>query len=300
MIRTHWLKKLTLLAGCFIASCNQVPPPITTPVLLSPHQMMVQPGDTLYGIASRYGVSLKQLMTVNHLRSSHIQPGQILSIPQKEAIPEMRESSSSEGAIEKADLPPLVGGPENVGIPSYEPLTSRIMPGDLDPQIAQEIAQEAKPEALSSVSESSPAGGTSFVSSVTPTVAGLTWPIRGDVVSQFSRKAGKRLDGIEIAGKLGAPVKASTAGTVLICKKDFDALGNVLIVKSADGSLTAYGHLQSFKVAKGQAVQRGDVLGTVGTSGNIKKPQLYFEVRKVAKAGGSPQPVDPVPLLKGS
>lgn len=48
--------------------------------------------------------------------------------------------------------------------------------------------------------------------------------------------------------------------------------------------MTAYAHLDSFKVSKGDQVKQGQVIGTVGSTGGVSSPQLHFEIRRGTKA----------------
>ena len=68
--------------------------------------------------------------------------------------------------------------------------------------------------------------------------------------------------------------------------------GNLLLVKHADGYVTAYAHNESMIVRKGQMVRRGQVIARVGQSGETKEPKLHFEIRKDLKA------VNPIALLE--
>jgi len=85
-------------------------------------------------------------------------------------------------------------------------------------------------------------------------------------------------------------VRASKGGEVLIAQKNYQDFGNILVVKSPDNSLVAYGMLDKFKVAPGAVIKQGEAIGSVGQSG-----QLYFEVRKIV--GTNKTPINPVPLL---
>ena len=67
--------------------------------------------------------------------------------------------------------------------------------------------------------------------------------------------------------------------------------GNLILIKHGGRYLTTYGHLGQISVKKGQYVKAGETIGTVGTSGQVKEPQLHFEIRKGTEA------INPAPLI---
>jgi murein DD-endopeptidase MepM/ murein hydrolase activator NlpD len=116
----------------------------------------------------------------------------------------------------------------------------------------------------------------------------FVWPVRGNVISTFGQKpGGLQNDGINIAAPLGAPVRAADSGVVVYAGNELKGFGNLLLLRHADGWMTAYAHLESIAVERGQSVQRGQVVAKVGQSGGVAGPQLHFEVRRGTR------PVDP-------
>lgn len=67
--------------------------------------------------------------------------------------------------------------------------------------------------------------------------------------------------------------------------------GNLLLVRHADGWVSAYAHCDALLVKRGDEVKRGQVIARVGQTGNVTAPQLHFELRKGAEA------VDPMTQL---
>lgn len=68
----------------------------------------------------------------------------------------------------------------------------------------------------------------------------------------------------------------------------------MLLIKHSDGWVTAYAHAEELLVSKGERVSKGQVIGRVGSTGNVGSPQLHFEMRKGKRA------VDPVRYLRRS
>jgi len=111
------------------------------------------------------------------------------------------------------------------------------------------------------------------------------WPLRGEILSEFGSKPGGLYnDGINIAAAQGTPVTAAENGVVVYAGNELKGYGNLILVRHADGWLTSYAHLDRMEVERGQQVQRGQRLGTVGRTGNVRSPQLHFGIRRNEKA----------------
>ncbi len=122
---------------------------------------------------------------------------------------------------------------------------------------------------------------------------GFAWPLRGRILSGYGRHGrGIRNDGINIAGRAGATVRASENGVVIYAGSDVAGLGEVLLIKHARGWVTAYAHNDRLLVRRGRVVRRGQPIARVGTTGAVLRPQLHFQIRKGA------QPINPLTKLR--
>lgn len=110
----------------------------------------------------------------------------------------------------------------------------------------------------------------------------LSWPIEGPVESEFGVRDGSQHNGITISAAEGTPVRSAGAGKVGHVAS-IAGFGNVILIGHANHLITVYAHLKEMRVESGQPVKRGDVIGTVGTSGRVDAPGLYFEVRSRSK-----------------
>ena len=81
-------------------------------------------------------------------------------------------------------------------------------------------------------------------------------------------------------------------GKIIYRGNELPAWGNLILIKHKNNWTTAYAHLDKFLVKKGEIVKSGDVIGSVGQTGNVLKSQLHFQVRKKSR------PVDPIKYLK--
>jgi septal ring factor EnvC (AmiA/AmiB activator) len=97
-------------------------------------------------------------------------------------------------------------------------------------------------------------------------------------------------NGIDIEAPMGSPVRAVSPGRVVHAGW-FKGYGNIVIVDHGEGYHSLVAHLASMQTAMGEEVEEGAVLGTVGDSGSLKGPYLYFEIRERGR------PVDPRPWL---
>ncbi|WP_139958615.1 M23 family metallopeptidase [Flavicella sediminum] len=86
--------------------------------------------------------------------------------------------------------------------------------------------------------------------------------------------------GMDFSAPKGTPVYATGDGKVSKAIKSRRGLGNHVQINHGFGYKTNYGHMESFVVRKNQNVQRGDLIGYVGTSGTSTAPHLHYEVVK--------------------
>jgi len=120
------------------------------------------------------------------------------------------------------------------------------------------------------------------------------WPVRGKLIQAFGPKSGGgQNDGINVSVPEGTPIKAAEDGVVAYSGNELKGYGNLVLVRHANGFVTAYAHASELAVKKGETIKRGQVIGKAGATGNVSGPQLHFEVRKGAT------PVDPMQYLQG-
>jgi murein DD-endopeptidase MepM/ murein hydrolase activator NlpD len=109
--------------------------------------------------------------------------------------------------------------------------------------------------------------------------------VQGDILSKYGpMPGGTQNDGINIKAAEGTPVVAADSGTVAYAGNELRGYGNLILIKHADGWMTAYAHNSKLLVSRGQKVQRGQVIAHVGATGAVTEPQLHFEVRRGSRA----------------
>jgi septal ring factor EnvC (AmiA/AmiB activator) len=124
----------------------------------------------------------------------------------------------------------------------------------------------------------------------------LDWPVEGDILYRFGRvinpnNTTTRWNGLGIGASVGTPVKSISAGEVVLA----DAVGTygpTVIVQHGGGDYSVYGSLGRIDVRKGQTIQKGQSIGTVGATDPDLPPHLHFEIRPKGRA------VDPLEWLR--
>lgn len=117
-------------------------------------------------------------------------------------------------------------------------------------------------------------------------------PVEGKIVSRFGQQSpeGKNA-GINITANKGSKVTSVEAGKVIFSGNN-KKFGNLIIIKLNEGDLyAAYAHLEDLIVQKGETISKGQMIGHVGQTGDIKSPQLHFAIREGKTA------VDPLKYL---
>ena len=118
----------------------------------------------------------------------------------------------------------------------------------------------------------------------------LTPPVQGKVISSFKEKG---QNGVEIKAAIGAEIRAVLSGKVLYADW-FKGFGNIVIIDHGDHTFTVSGYCSELLKKSGDAVSQGEAIALVGSSGSLKGPCLYFEIRRHGK------PQDPMEWLAHS
>jgi murein DD-endopeptidase MepM/ murein hydrolase activator NlpD len=252
--------RINLLSAPYVLSQGQrlkLPPP---------REYKVRAGDSVHSIARLFNVQSYELVRLNQLVPSRpLRGGQVLRLP----------------ALANAQNPPAFQKPAPKSLPSRD---SRIVQVPATKSvISKPVVAAPQSPAVSAIPKPGPLAGAKFLK-----------PVQGHIISAYGPKSGGLFnDGINIAAPRHAPVRAAENGVVVFAGDGLKGFGNLVLVRHDAGWITAYAHLESAKVLRGQTLQRGQVIGTVGATGNVPSPQLHFELRR-----GS-EPLNPEPFLKG-
>ncbi len=238
---------------------NRVTPPyylLTGMRLLlpTPSTYRVRDKDTLFAISRLFHISVTDLSRLNHLQSPYIiRTGQILQVP------------SSVGHVDLAAF-------DSEG-QTYVPKDRQAQREEKEEPVKSPVYTHRKPIENSKSIALAPRQEARFLS-----------PVKGKVISSFgAKKNSLHNDGINIKAPRGASVRAAENGVIVYANDELEGYGNLILLKHTDGYVTAYAHMDKLIAKKGLAIKRGEVIGTVGSTGNVKTPQLHFELRRGTK-----------------
>jgi len=229
-------------------------------------------GESLYTIARRYDVSATDIIAANNITApDRIRVGQALVIPGRPDLLAQRSQTQQVAALPDAGT---LTTPSGTPVTQPAPVAQTPAPAPEAPtQVANAQPQQPTPAATASVTSDK-----------------FRWPLSGRVITDFAASRGT---GINIEAPEGTSVRAAENGEVIYVGNAVEGYGNLVLVKHDNGFVSAYAHLNTIGVVKGDKVSRGDAIGTVGMTGSVTRPQLHFELRKGAT------PVDPMPMLAG-
>lgn len=302
-------------ASLLLSACTAGHPP--EPYL--PQKSGVVPGETItvgknqniYAIAQEHGVSMRDMIVLNGLHEPFaLKQGQSLILPFKRGDTNINSGNNLSGSVEGVAAAPL-GGVSSAPLGAIE---TQSLPPPVQAQGQQPIPLSPNQNVLGATKPSAPlealnaptAPPKQIATTVTPPPAptvtapastaaapAMVWPVKGPILSGYGPKGnGINNDGVNIGAPKGAPVVAAANGIVVYAGDEMKGFGNLVLIRHEGGWVTAYAHLDRALVAKDAVVAQGDMIGTVGKSGNISSPQLHFEVRHDEK------PVDPSGLVK--
>jgi murein DD-endopeptidase MepM/ murein hydrolase activator NlpD len=244
-------------------------------VAAAPSVHVVNHGDTLLSIARRNHVSVAELAKANN-----IDPRAKLKLGMKLTVPGAKTAAVAPAASALAAAQPAAAA---------APATTKMVATAGGPPQTARLAQ-----ATTKVEEA-PAQTPVKASEATGALPTFRWPVRGKVITSYGAKTnGKANDGINLAVPEGTPVKAAEDGVVAYSGNELKGYGNLVLVRHANGYVTAYAHASELLVKRGDTIKRGQIIAKSGQSGEVGSPQLHFEIRK-----GS-TPVDPLQFLNGA
>lgn len=269
----------------------------TSPVFSGASAVKVGKGDTVYALSRRHGVSPRAIIEANNLRAPYY-----LEVGQRIILPRARHHTVARHET-------LYGISRVYGVDTYELARANNLPSPYRLAVGQRLTipgHNDKGETVSTAAAQStpPKRPTSRIKDQSRLVAipkvpastgkGFVWPVKGKVISRFGAKQkGLHNDGINIQAPRGTPVKAIENGVVVYAGNEIKGFGNLLLIKHADGWVSAYAHNDKLLVTRGRKVKKGQVISKIGSTGSVKTPQLHFELRKGRKAK------DPQKYLRG-
>ncbi|HVI51740.1 MAG TPA: LysM peptidoglycan-binding domain-containing M23 family metallopeptidase [Candidatus Sulfotelmatobacter sp.] len=296
-----------------LIDANNLQPPYQLTVgqllyLSTTREYVVVKGDSLLTISRKTGVPYATLARMNNITDPNL-----IKVGQKLKLPTTGQAAPVDTAARAPAAAPVTSAP----LPEQKPDTKKGGYATLaerekvaeppPPPPPAPPAQQPAASAPATASASSAPAPTAQAPAQTASAAapapiqapppksgkGFVWPVKGEVISEFGN-AGKGVhnDGINIAVPKGSSVVAAEDGVVAYSGNELRGFGNLLLIKHADGWMTAYAHNDQLLVKRGETVKRGQKIALSGDSGGVTQPQLHFELRQGTRA------VDPETMLK--
>lgn len=236
--------------------------------------------ETLFDIAYRYDLDPMNLAALNGIEAPYnVKPGQVLMFPDAN-FKNVKNHSGGEKTLYQ-EKP--YNNFKNNKMPEKEVKEERESSRTSEVAILSSPKIKSKDASLKDSKSSSKereGSKTKSIEAKKPT-SGMIFPTKGKIVSNFGAlQDGIANDGINISASLGTPVKAVKDGRVLYVGNKLEEYGNVVIIKHDNNLITTYAHLHDINVKKDAAIKMGDTIGHVGKTGDVKTPQLHFEVMK--------------------
>jgi murein DD-endopeptidase MepM/ murein hydrolase activator NlpD len=232
---------------------------------------VVQPGDNVSVIAARFGVTPDSVIWANAKLEENpdaLTVGQPLYIPPVSGVLHQvtkGETIQTIAARFKAQADAIFNDPFNQSIHDFKsapPILAVggwiMVPGGSKPIVARQITR----------------GNITAPGNALKGTANLQWPTSACISQYFWG----RHPGLDLANSQGTAVTAADAGFVEFVGWDNTGYGNMILVNHGNGTLTRYAHLSAFVAQAGQSVQKGQLIGRIGTTGRSTGPHLHFEI----------------------
>lgn len=238
---------------------------------------VVQEGETLSTIAGRYGLEVSTILWENNLtEKSPLKPGQELRILPVDGVRhqvargETIYSIGKKYGLDDSSAQLIVDYPFNEfrNDETFELATGQwlVVPEGVPPR---KVENNLVAGTRKLVSITADAGSVTATGSFIRPATGLI--TQG---YKFYHKA------IDIANRGGGPILAADSGTVIAAGWDPSGYGNRILIDHGNGAVTLYAHLSALQVQPGQRVNRGDVIGQMGSTGRSTGTHLHFEIRQ--------------------
>lgn len=246
---------------------------------------IVKSGDTLSGIAEKFGISVNTIRWANDLtaKTSKIQIGDELTILPVTGV---------EYTVKKGDTLSGIAHKYNVSqddILAYNDIdadaikvgTKLILP-NAEPITPKTVSAPKKVTTPTAPATKTTSPDTGDDSDNTPTTSGYTVPVHG-ILTQGIHD----VNAVDFGVPAGTSVVAFKSGTVIVAKSSGynGGYGNFIVINHEGACQTQYSHLSSIKVSVGDTVSAGDLIALSGNTGRSTGPHLHFNVRN---CGGNP------------
>ncbi len=250
-------------------------------------------GDTIFGIADKFHLNPSTILWGNLYTLGddphRLFPGvEINILPQNGVLHRWSAGEGLNGVSKYYDVSPedIVNWPGNhlnadeigdFAAPNIEPGTDLFVPGGVRdfitwsaPRIRRDnpaVAKNIGPGACGVISDGAVGIGT------------FIWPAPQRFISGYDWSPDTNHLGIDIGGYLGDPLFATDNGVIVYSGWNNHGYGNMVVIDHGGGWQSLYAHMSEIYYGCGASVFQGDVIGTMGSTGNSSGPHLHFEMR---------------------
>lgn len=247
----------------------------------------VVPKETVYAISKRFHTSAREIIEQNGLYPPYaLSVGQVLFVPDAATYTVVKQDTLySISRAYDVDMN-MLAKENNIKAPYTLSMGQQLrIPSGKTKALSSPQQPAPTPKKTALIKKDSPQKKATPLPTTPKRTGRFDWPVKGKVISSFGNiGGGKHNDGINISAKRGTPIRAAENGVVAYAGNKLKGFGNLLLIKHSNGFVTAYAHADSLSVKRGQVVKKGQTIGKVGSTGNVKYPQLHFEIRKGTKA----------------
>lgn len=265
------------------------------PTRTNANTYIVQQEENLYRIGIKTGIDYKEIAKANKIDPPYpVHVGQVLILPK----PAQTIDSDDEG-VQISTIEEDESGITSRSTSSENPLIPHINTPKRyrEPYSDSEYARETEVIVVEqSANPDSQIAGTTETTTVKPVVVTKpsiklpqpirsvtwAWPHQGKIIRKFgdSRHANEgKNNGLDIAGKVGQPIKAAASGKVIYSGSDLRGYGKLVIIKHNKLYLSVYAHNSHLFVKEGQSVKKGQKIAELGST-EADRPKLHFEIRR--------------------